>query len=80
MVDAAVWCGARVVAESEDGVSPGPGAEDVGYVWDCEAECVFPFGGGENVAESASCPAWSLGEEGVKFLDGFFNRSIVYVN
>ena len=76
LILAVVGVGARVVAEADDGVAPGAGAEDVSDVGDRVAEGVALFDFGEGVAESASGPRWSLGEEVRDYRDGFAHRRV----
>lgn len=56
LIDSGGWVGAGIVAEADDGVAPGPRAEDVPCVRNCMAEGVALFDCAEGVAKGAAGP------------------------
>lgn len=76
LVEAVGRRGARVVAEFEDRVAPGPRAEDVPDVRDGVAEEVALVRGGDAVAQAAAGPGGAVCEEGLDGGDGFLEAFV----
>lgn len=76
LVDAIGWVGSWVVAEFDDCIAPGTGAEDVAYVGNGVAEGVTEFGFLEVIADSATGPDGLFVEEGLDEGDCFLDLGV----
>lgn len=58
------------MSQFNNGISPGPRAEDVAHIWNCVAEHIALFICFEERAKSTAGPCWALFEELLNCFDG----------